>query len=149
MNLILLGLVDTPGTPAGSLSEPQIRGGVSKARISFATERIRHWVSDPINSGLARMEVRLGAPRAPELLSEPPRRAKKVALRNLWGKRYGTFPYYWGLRPQHPCGHGSSRDSICGPKPRWRALLRATPRFRAAIDSAPTREHKEVISERA
>jgi len=105
----LLGLVDTPGTPAGSLSEPQIRGGVSKARISFATERIKYWVSDPINSGSARMEVRLGAPRAPELLSEPPRRAKKVALRNVWGKRYGTL-LLLGSPPQYP-RHGPSRDS--------------------------------------
>jgi len=44
----LLDLVDTPGNLAGSFSEPQLRRGVSKACISFASERIQYWVSDPI-----------------------------------------------------------------------------------------------------
>jgi len=72
----LLDLVDTPGNQTGSFLEPQIRWGVSKACISFATERIQYWVSDPINAGSARMEVRLGAS-----CSRTPKRAAKPSQR--------------------------------------------------------------------
>lgn len=72
----LLGLVDTPGPLAGFPAKPQLRWGVSKARKSFAYERIRYWVSDPITLDRHGWKF-VSEPRAPELLVEPPRRAKR------------------------------------------------------------------------
>lgn len=105
----LLGLVDTPGTRAGSSLEPHNRWGVSKACISFASERIQYWVSDPINAGSARMEARLGALQAPELLSEPPSRAKG-ASGNPLGKRNRSFPQLSGALPPTPPLLGPRRN---------------------------------------
>ena len=83
----MLDLVDTPGTLAGSHVEPQLRRGVSKACISFASERIQYWVSDPINAGSARMEVRLGASssRTPKRAAKPSERCfTKSVGKKVW-----------------------------------------------------------------
>ena len=94
--------------------EPCFRWGVSKACISFALERIQYWVSDPVNVGSARMEVRLGAFALQNSYSEPPSRAKKVfheSVRKSVGKMVWGLPVIAGALPPPPPGRA---DITCG-----------------------------------